>query len=887
MKLYNNKKSFFVSSLIVIFAFSCLFFTGCSTKKNTATSRAWHNTTAHYNVYWNGEYSLKEELKEYNKKVLDNYTTVLPVYNVGTLQESSQFNNTSDRAIEKGSITIQRHSMIFGGDEKCKWIDDAYLLIGKGYFYKQEYASAKRTFEFIQLNYPDKDIKFEAKLWLVHTLDKQKKFDNAFNELEFARIQVEKGEITKRKLLYLYNTITANHFILSKNYEEALPYLKNSIMVSGNDKQRNRLRFIIGQIYQEQGKLNEASEWYAILLKKNTTYELAFNTKINMAKCYSIGGKDIIPQLEKMLKDKKNENYLDQIHYAIAEIETRKGNIQKAKEELALSVATSTTNNYQKAQSSLILAEYYFEDQLYELSQAYYDTALQVLPKDYPNYEKTHKKGEILTNLVENLIVVRAQDSLQMVAKMNDGARTAFINKLIKDYIDEERRQQEEQSRMALLGTGTPRLNQNTSGSWYFYNSQTLAQGRQEFMQKFGNRKLEDLWIVSNKQMINWDDFNQEDGGESNNGENGNASDSAQLAQNDPKKQEYYLKNLPLTPELINSSDSMIAIALYNIASIYREDLNDNPKAISTFQTLLERFPDTTVNKNLMVAYYFLIKTCADIGDETNKKKYENEVIQRFPESDLAKLIIDPQYQVEIEKKTNAVENLYLETYQAFLKNQYYTVIINTEKAEQEYTNHELTPKFEFLKALVSGRTESQDSLESQLNRLIAKHPTSEITPLAEDMLRTLSGMDLEDYKLKNDSTVAAAATASAASIYTTSNISGNQFIVIALKNSRDVNAIKIRFSDFNKEHYKFDNLVLNNIVWYDDYQIITVGLFKNRTNSIKYYYHIIDDPYLMGLIKKNDYFIYILSADNYPKFYQAKDPINYKTFFEVNYPKE
>lgn len=882
MSFKNSYKNSFLFSILIFFVVCCSL-TTCSTKKNNFTNRAWHNTTAHYNVYWNGKFSMDEGLKEYNGKVKDNYTGILPVYNVGSLQESAQINATADRAIEKGSVAIQRHSMRIAQKEHCKWIDDAYLLIGKGYFYKQEYASAKRTFEYIILTYPDEKIKFEARLWLVHTFDKQKKFSNAFNELETARIQVEKGEISKRKLLYLFQTVTANHYILAEQYNEAIPYLKNAMMVSQNAKQRNRLRFIIGQIYQKQKNLDEAAKWYMDLLKRNTTYELAFNTRINLAKCYSVGGKDIIPQLERMLKDKKNENFKDQIHYAIAEIEIKKGNLESAKKELALSVATSVDNNYQKSLSSLVLADYLFEDQLYEPSQAYYDTALQVLPNDYPNYAQIRKKGEILTNLVNNLLVVRDQDSLQMVAKMSESKRTAFINKIIRDLIEEERRQEEEQQRMSMLGTGTPRMNQNVSGAWYFYNSQTLAQGRQEFMRKYGTRKLEDLWIIYNKQMLNWDDLNEEEG-ENGIGEDGEPIDSLELARSDPKNKEYYLKNLPLTPEAVVSSDSMIAIAMYNIATIYREDLNDKPKAITSFEALQTRFPDTSLNKNLMVAYYFLIKTCEDHGDKVKQKQYEDEVIRRFPDSDLAKLIIDPSYQVELEKKSNIVENLYLQTYQAFKNNQYYTVIINTEKAEQDFPDHELLPKFELLRAMAAGKTESQDSMAVRLNRLIVGYPDSEIKPIAEDMLRTLSGLDLENYQAQADSMAAIAAAESMISLYNTASLNGNQFLVIVLKNSRDINAIKVRFSDFNKENYKLDNLVINNLVWFDDYDIITVGLFKTKENAMKYYHHIYDENYLMGLIKKGTFYIYVMTTENYPIFYQAKNPENYQIVFDSFY---
>ena len=44
-----------------------------------------------------------------------------------------------DKAIKKGSIVIQRHSMKIKGKEYCKWIDDNYFMVGKSYFYKGEF----------------------------------------------------------------------------------------------------------------------------------------------------------------------------------------------------------------------------------------------------------------------------------------------------------------------------------------------------------------------------------------------------------------------------------------------------------------------------------------------------------------------------------------------------------------------------------------------------------------------------------------------------------------------------------------------------------------------------------------------------------------------------
>ena len=50
-------KKTYILLLAVIF-----LFTGCSTKKNTAMRRAYHNLTAYYNAYFNGNEALKRRL---------------------------------------------------------------------------------------------------------------------------------------------------------------------------------------------------------------------------------------------------------------------------------------------------------------------------------------------------------------------------------------------------------------------------------------------------------------------------------------------------------------------------------------------------------------------------------------------------------------------------------------------------------------------------------------------------------------------------------------------------------------------------------------------------------------------------------------------------------
>ncbi len=59
--------SLLVAGLLCVFILAA----GCSTKKNTATSRNWQAFTTRYNVYFNGSEHYKEQLKEMERMLMN------------------------------------------------------------------------------------------------------------------------------------------------------------------------------------------------------------------------------------------------------------------------------------------------------------------------------------------------------------------------------------------------------------------------------------------------------------------------------------------------------------------------------------------------------------------------------------------------------------------------------------------------------------------------------------------------------------------------------------------------------------------------------------------------------------------------------------------------
>ena len=200
-----------ISSIAVLA--SLLLLCSCSTKRNTLTRRAYHNLTSHYNVFWNGQYSLIEGDKQLKSNAKDDYSKVLRVYNYGSKNEAMTLNSQMDRALQKTSICVQKHSMKFNGKERVRWIDDAYLVMGKAHFYKQDYIPAKRTFDFVSTEYNYNDIALLSNLWLVKTYIQTEEYPKAIAMIEQLQSKMADKKKLPKELYRNFDLTVADYYI--------------------------------------------------------------------------------------------------------------------------------------------------------------------------------------------------------------------------------------------------------------------------------------------------------------------------------------------------------------------------------------------------------------------------------------------------------------------------------------------------------------------------------------------------------------------------------------------------------------------------------------------------------------------------------------------------
>lgn len=886
-----RRKTYNILGILTILL-TVMMLASCSTKKNKWNRRVWHNMTAHYNVWWNGNQSMKEGEKALREAVKDDYNQTLRVYNYGTKENAMALNQQMDRTMEKDAICIQKHSMRFNNEERVRWIDDAFIDMGKAHFYKQDYVPARRTFDFVVSQFRNSKDKHTAMLWLAKTYIQTGQYEKAEACLQAVLVAIDAEEKIPKYVYRNIDLVYADYCIAMGNENDAVRYLRSALLTSKDKYNKTRAMFILGQIYMHQNDKPRATEQFKNVIRKHPSYEMTFEAQMSLARCNDADTTTIMKMLRKMLKDSKNVDYKDRIYYAMAGVALDRNNEADAVKYLRNSVATSTTNNFQKIRSSLDAANILFENSDYVLSQAYFDTAVMSMDRTYPGYDSLLNMSVMLTDLVSNLVIYETQDSLLRLAEMDSIHLFAVIDKVIEDYQAEQQRleeQREIEEQIALNGGNEKPegVVQPNDGNWYFYNTQTRNRGMNEFQKKWGNRLLEDYWFISNKQtMLVQEELTEltEDELAALSDEEREAylkqraieSDTTQYTELD---RGYYLKQIPFSPEAKAEAHAQIEAALNNIGFIYYSDLHNYPRSIDAYTTLCDRYPD---NDNEVAAWYYLYKMHAANKDLANAEKYKSLILAKYPDSNQAKIIIDPDYFVKENNKGAEAEQLYTKTYEAYKNGQYQRVMMNTRKAREQFADDTLyMPRFEFLNAVSLGYVEVVDSMAYSLLRLIQTYPESSIKPFALDVL--LAANDMYDLGLNIESARPKVDTVQEKEYPYTFNPRDEYYVVVICNNKVRINPLKIRIGDFNKNNFRINQLTVKNLMLNKQDALITVEKFENLTKAQDYHKAMFLSDYIFGGINNENYQVIEISVPNFPIFYEQKNVEEYLEFWNLN----
>jgi len=419
-----------------------------------------------------------------------------------------------------------------------------------------------------------------------------------------------------------------------------------------------------------------------------------------------------------------------------------------------------------------------------------------------------------------------------------------------------------------------------TGGGWYFYNPNAISFGLNEFLKKWGNRKNEDNWRRSSKQLAISENPEEEEKIDSTLILAALQRDSLRALSND-KRKEAYLKAIPVSEESKKQSDDKIIEAYYNAGLIYKEQLNNPKEAAEDFETLLKRYPE---NKYKLATYYNLYRSYLTLKDSVKADYYKDILMSKYPDSEYSKIIMNPNYFKENQKKTAILQVFYENTFRAYQNGQYEAVIERKSQADSLFPPNALTPKFEFLKALAIGKTKPLPEFEASLKYVAAKYPKDSVSMRAQEILDFINKPNAKE--VKQDSVKASVISKQPVVEFVYKQDTLHYVMIVFPNGMINANDLKGKISEFNNQYYNTSNYEISNAFLGNTQQFILVKTFNNDEEALDYYNALLESETVFEGIPISILSRFVITPSNMLLMMANNDSGTYEAFFKKNYLK-
>ena len=939
-----------MKSLFIFFgtiSLTIILLAGCA--KQTLVTKPYHNLTGRYNAYYNASLRVEESFTMLNSQHKDNYNKLLKMYPYAAATDGNSVKQPLDEAITKCARNIKLH-------EIGNWTDDSYHLMGKAEFLQQEYERAANTFKFIVDKYhpenvakeleklkkkkkkkkrkgkkrkkrkkkkrkknkgkkkPNKNaeeeeeekpvkyglkhrpVRYKSMLWLAKTYIELGQYDDAGYYLR----QLESDKKVPKKLRAEVQAVIAYNWIVQKEYVKAIAPLEIAVAGTKRKPIKNRYVYVLGQLYQMQSNNQMAMENFHDVLRLRPSYEMEFNARLNMAtNAASASGKKVIdPEiaLKRMLRDSKNEEYKDQIYFALAQIKLKSGN----KDEGILALQQSlnySASNAQRAEGALLLAELFYEKDDFVKSYAYYDSTIQVMDKNDERYTTTKMYKRRLEGVATHVAIKEDKDSMLIVgAWERKKQETWAIRGMEIDEINAQNgggnftveapesggkglRERVGKSMVAQASDGRRQSNRPTNktasgkitisdaalqkSKFPLYNASLKKKGAREFEKRWNNRAWVDDWRRSDK-------------------EEEITTDVEDIAVVEPKTQaeiDAYLKKkgVPKSDQEIASMKAKIGASMYKAAEHYREDLGRTDKALELVEELVQKYPDNVYTVEGMFLAYNIYSEKNNISKATY---YKNEILRKYPESNIAKVLSDPEFANSEKLKYDKINKYYDDTYDMIKGGEAEKALGRVRAIPAEFgTTYEMKARFAILEAMCVGGMKGEQDYIKALRIIVTSFPDTKEEKQAKKMIAILSGKKGN----RGGRKVNPSGLDEGESPFKV-NEKIKHFILIVFDNKKTkVNQYRAPLTEYNNKFHLNKKLSVSTILVDASVPTLIVrGAYPNADEAMKYVVNAQSNPeFLAGV---TGYTIYAISSENYGIAMMTQKFRLYDAFFEKHY---
>ncbi len=697
---------------------------GCG--RGTFVGRQYQDFTAYYNTFYNatkafeeGRESVTQEDPEIDR---NRYLSIF--------QEPRGASNAQpfDKAIEKSADVLREHP-------NSKWVDDAVLLIGKSYFYQENFVGAAQKFrEGIALGTGRQE---EARFWLARTLVVTDRYAEASDVLASALEGIEEvGPWTARMFL-----VRGELFVRQERWEEAEQALGRGVQGPLPDALAARSTFLLGQVRETLDRPTAARAAYRLAAEQTSSFELEFAAQMKAIELKGLHGDtaEALDELQALEQDNKYYEKQGEMAVVRARLYRAQGRPEEAETLLTKMLhqdesPTGETRGRLYYELATLHREAY-ED--FSQSAVYYERAATAMNRQTSGVEEGTEAARVVPwapsdagtqadrfqGLARQSDRVARLDSLLRLGRMSAEERQAVLAQVRQRQQEEVDRSEERRAlSQSQFGTRGGQLDRRPSESnaaaetggseagFLFHNDPARVQeGQRQFQQTWGDRPRVDNWRRqaairerSSSRVASSNPSSQEEE---------QAEEQAPPGADDGQ---VTLSDIPRDSVSQAQMETDRAVAQYELANSLFRAAGRPDSAATWYRRIVEENEDHPVARQ---ALYALAEAHRAQGDTATARDTYRRVIEQYPESSFAERAREQLGQASstsvVDRTEERADSAYAEAYEAWQEGDLRASLDKLLTVGTTYSDSEVAPKALFAAGVVYRRLVREDSVEA------------------------------------------------------------------------------------------------------------------------------------------------------------------------------
>lgn len=606
-----------------------------------------------FQAYFNAVYNARQAFDEAEEQIVreddpvdrTRYLQVLP-------RTDARRGSSSGGPFQDG--VIQRLGDLLRENPDTKYTADALLLIGKSYFYQNNFEGAKLNLREAIRVAQEQDRsreEDEARLWFGRALAANGESTQAEDLLRESIIR----EGARARWTSLMQLALAQLYVQDERWVDAASALVDGVARVDDGDIAARAQFLLGQVYEKLERYPEAAEAYDEVRRYRPLYELRYAAAVNrvlVLGLYAGQSTQALDLVRRMQRDDNNFSNLAELQVIEARVLTMAGRPYEARDVLVQLLYDDEGQNVgqMRGQALYRLGGVYrdgFED--FSLAAAYLDSAATALRN--PAGRRSEMTGQAMLDIDEEAEVytgfadaagrVARYDSLLELGSLDDDTFRARIIEIqearqlaaAQEAAEQERLRRAQGFNASRGGTGRQPTDaggpltatgQATGGDFGFLsyrNPSRVLESLAAFQARWGERQLVPNW--RRRDAIN---LVVAEG------------DLGQDVEVDPflptdQALGVDVTDVPRTTDAQATMRAERAASLYEMGTALFLALGRPDSAAVVYRQVVDEAADPSVAER---AYYALAEVERALGNGAEAERWYRYVIDTYPDSDLA-----------------------------------------------------------------------------------------------------------------------------------------------------------------------------------------------------------------------------------------------------------